>query len=147
MYSQMIIIGCYISWPDDSYMGVVVFTDTGTLRTVSKVFLTFYGILNSEFFLHNVPPFCISSHLQLIHVAFLGYISAFYPMLLVILTWICIDLHNRNCRVIVYLWKPFHPCFVQLRRSWDVKNDIVDAFSSCLSARFSTRQAFYSQLE
>ena len=137
MYSQMIIIECYSSWPDDSNISSAMFTDMGTLQTVSKVILTLYGTLNSEFFVHIMPPFCVSSHLQLIHVAALGYISAFYPMLLVILTWICIELHDRNCRSIVYLWEPFHPCFVRLRRRWDVKNDTADAFASLFLLSFS----------
>ena len=136
MYSQIIILGCYKFWPDCS-IGDTVFTETGTLRTVSKIFLTFYGFLNSEFFVHIVPPFCINRHLQLIHVALLGYISAFYPMLLVILTWLCIDLHDRNCQIIVCAWKPFHPCFVRLRRSWDIKNDITDTFASLFLLSFS----------
>ena len=53
-----------------------------------------------------VPPFCVSSNLSLYHRAILGYITAFYPMLLIVVTWICIELHDRNFRVIVYLWRP-----------------------------------------
>ena len=136
MYSQLIIIACYKSPPDDLDLGEAVFTDTGTLRTVSKVFLTLYGVLNLDFFRHSLPPFCVSSHLQLIHMALLGYLSAFYPIVLVILTWICIELHDRNCRVIVHLWKPFHVCFVRLRRSWDTKSDIIDAFASLFLLTF-----------
>ena len=136
MYSQLIMIACYNSHPDVLALGGAVFTDTGTLRTVSKVFLTLYGVLNLDFFQHSVPPFCISSHLELIHVAFLGYFSAFYPIVLVILTWMCIELHDRNCQVIVHLWKPFHVCFVRLRRSWDIKSDIIDAFASLFLLSF-----------
>ena len=43
-YSQLIILACYHSWPYDSYLDDVVFTDTGTLHSVSKVFLTLYGV-------------------------------------------------------------------------------------------------------
>ena len=49
VYSQMLIIGSCLSWPDDSNIGSITFTDTGTLRNVSKVILTLYGILNSAF--------------------------------------------------------------------------------------------------
>ena len=157
MYCQLIIIGCYHTWPDDRHLGHVVFTDTGKLHPVSKICLTLYGVLNLDFFRHYIPLFCISNHLQLIHVAFLGYISALYPMVLVVLTWICINLHARNCSVIVYLWKPFHPCFVRLSRSWDAKNDVANAFASLFLLSFSkilyqaglllfTRSMFYRSL-
>ena len=78
----------------------------------------------------NMPPFCISSKLTLYHRAILGYITAFYPMLLILVTWICIELHDRNFRVIVFLWRPFHRCFVRLRRGWDTKNDLIDVFAT-----------------
>ena len=28
------------------------------------------------------------------------------------------------------LWKPFHGCFVQLRRGWNTKSDLIDVFAS-----------------
>ena len=51
-------------------------------------------------------------------------------MMLIVVTWICIELHDRNFRVIVYLWRPFHRCFVRLRRGWDTKNDLIDVFAT-----------------
>ena len=60
----------------------------------------------------------------------LGYITALYPMLLIIFTWIAIELHDRNYKVIVYLWRPFHKCFVQLRKGWNTKNDLIDVFAN-----------------
>ena len=77
-----------------------------------------------------VPPVCVSSNLSLYHRAILGYITAFYPLLLIVVTWICIELHDRNFRMIVYLWRPFHRCFVRLRRGWDTKDDLIDVFAS-----------------
>ena len=72
----------------------------------------------------------MSSKLKFIHLAFLGYISAFYPILLIFLTWVCVELHGRNFRPLVWLWRPFHRCFVRLRRGWDTKSDIIDVFAT-----------------
>ena len=83
-----------------------------------------------KFIRYIVPPFCISANLQVIHILLLGFISAVYPIVLVILTWVCIELHGRNFRRLVLLWKPFHRCFVRLRRGWDTKSDIIDVFAS-----------------
>ena len=74
--------------------------------------------------------FCISSKFRPIHVVFLSCISAFYPFLLILLTWFCVELHGRNFRPIVWLWRPFHRCFTQLRRSWNTKSDLIDVFAS-----------------
>ena len=114
----------------------VIFTKTGNTRAVTKVILVLYGIFNLDFISHAVPPFCVSKDLRLYHRVFVGYITAFYPMMLILITWICIELHDRNFRMIVYLWRPFHRCFVQLRRGWDTKNDLIDVFATFLLLSF-----------
>ena len=129
MYSQFIVI-TFHNVGNDQQLSQVKLDENGALRPISKIFLTFYGIFNLEFFRHVVNPFCINSQLTSFYIALLGYISAFYPFLLIILTWLCIELHDCNFRLIVALWKPFRGCFVRLRRGWDTKSDITDSFAS-----------------
>ena len=96
------------------------------------VVASLYGILNLDFLKYIVPPICISSKLSIIHIEFLACLSALYSLSLIALTWICVELHDRNCRLLVLLWKPFHRCFVRLRKQWDVRNDIIDVFATFL---------------
>ena len=142
MYSQLIVLAFYQECASQSaptLFSQVKFTYTEgiTLRAGTKVLLTLYGMFNLDFFHYVLPPFCISSQLRPIHVAFLGYISAFYPFLLILLTWFCVELHGRNFRPIVCLWRPFHGCFVQLRRGWNTKSDLIDVFASFLLLSYS----------
>ena len=131
MYSQLLsLLFSNSSGKVRDPLSQIMFTEVGNLRTVNRVTLVLYGIFNLDFISHAVPPFCVSSYLKLNHRAILGYITAFYPMLLILITWICIELHDRNFRVIVYLWRPFHRCFVRLRRGWDTKNDLIDVFAT-----------------
>ena len=51
---------------------------------VDNVMQTLYGIFNLDFFSLILPPSCISSKLQLIHITFLGYVSVFYPQFLIL---------------------------------------------------------------
>ena len=138
MYSQMIVI----AW-DRIYSGDIADL-TGILFTMSKqykfffkIVLSLYDIWNLRFFHYLMPSFCISSRLKPIHITFLGYISVFYPLCLIFLTWVCVELHDRNFRAIVLLWRPFHRCFVHLRRRWNTKNDIIDVFASFFLLAFS----------
>ena len=50
--------------------------------------------------------------------------------MLIFLTWACVELHGCNFRPLVWLWRPFHRCFVWLRRGWDTKSDITDVFTT-----------------
>ena len=116
----------------------IKFTDSGTtLRTGTKILLILYGMVNLDFFHCVLPPLCISSQLRPIHVFSLGYFSAFYPFLLILLTWLCVELHGRNFRPIVCLWRPFHACFVRLRRGWNTKSDLIDVFASFFLLSYS----------
>jgi len=104
---------------------------------VFKVILTEYGFWNLDFFGLLIPPFCVSQELKNIHVLALQYVSAFYPLLLIALTYICVELHGRNFRPIVWLWKPFHRCCVNVTRRWDTKASLIDVFATFLVLSYS----------
>ena len=145
MYSQLIVLGFYeecglkpANSVSDSVFGQIKYTDAGeTLRLGTKILLNLYGVFNLDFFHYVLPPFCLSSKLRPIHIFSLGFISAFYPFLLILITWLCVELHDLNFRPIVCLWRPFHGCFVRVRRSWNAKSDLIDVFASFILLSYS----------
>ncbi len=62
------------------------------------------------------------------------YIVAFYPLLLIVIMYICIQQHARGCRILVCLWRPFAYCFAPLMRrfNWNPATSIVPIFASFL---------------
>ena len=96
------------------------------------VVIASYGMWNLDFFKYILPPFCLSSHLKQTHIALFGYISVVYPLCLIIITLMCIELHGCNFLPIVWLWRPFHKYFVKLRKEWNTKSDIIDVFATFL---------------
>ena len=110
---------------------------TGFSYVALKVLLVLCGIWSLDFFRSVVPPFCVSSNIKTVHALALEYLVAFYPIFLIFLTYICIKLHDSNFRPIVWLWKPFHRHFVHLRRRWDSKASIINAFTTFLVLSFS----------
>ena len=62
---------------------------------------------------------------------------AFYPIFLILITYVCIKLHDNNFRPVVWLWKPFYRHFVHLRRRWDSTASIINAFTTFLLLSFS----------
>ena len=131
MYAQFIVTAVDLGRYDSSFKKLA-FNDNGEFRLDVKIVHTLYGVFNLDFLRYAIPAFCVSDKLKPIHIAFLGYISVFYPLLLIFLTWLCIELHGRNIEPFVLLWKPFHKCFVCLRRKWDKKSDIIDVFTTFL---------------
>ena len=93
--------------------------------------------MDFRFFRPVIPPFCLSSNIKTIYALALEYLIAFYPIFLILITYVCIKLHNNNFTPVVWLWKPFHRHFVHFRRRWDSKASIINAFTTFLYLSFS----------
>ena len=109
--------------------------DISFLPSGAKTFMRFlhslYGLWNLNFFTALIPPFCLP-HQDVYDVISLTYIIALYPLLLLILVYIFIELHSRSFRIIVWLWKPFNLCYARFRRQWDIRASVIDAFATFL---------------
>ena len=132
MYAQLVVFGfdlsTHFSFGNSKEF---IFTENGNVKSNMKIIDSFYGLFNQMdkiIFQYLLPPLCLSTKLKQFHIFFLGYISVFYPVFLIFLTWVCVSLHDYNFRPFVWLWRPFHKCFVRLRREWDIKSDLVDVF-------------------
>ena len=107
------------------------------VRNMTIVFSTLFGFWNLDFFRYVIPSFCASDQLNPIQVVTLEYVVAFYPLLLIFTTYICVELHARDCRLIVWLWKPFSRCLAFVLRGRELKFSLVHAFSSFLLLSYS----------
>ena len=134
MFSQLVVVVLNHSpWFLSSLLAEL---DT-TSRALFKVILKGYGFWNLDYFRYIVPPFCVSRDLKNMHVLALQYVSALYLLLLIFLTYICVELHGHNFKPIVWLWKPFHRCCVNVRRRWDTKASLIDVFATFLLLSYS----------
>ena len=88
---------------------------------------TVYGIWNLDFFRVNVlPDVCIN--VVPLHVLALDYLVAIYPMLLMGVAYILVELHGCGFKPVLYMWRPFHRFFVRFRRHWGIQTSIMEAF-------------------
>ena len=99
--------------------------------------ISFYGFWNLDFFRYFIPSFCISSDLTTLHTLALEYVVAIYPLVLTVVIYLCIEMHDRGVRVMVCVWRPFHVCFTRFRRRWDSKGSVINAFATFLLLSYS----------
>ena len=96
-----------------------------------QIALGLYGFWNLDFFRTFIShQICLK--VNTLEVLALDYSIAFYPLALIIVTYVLIELHAHNVRVIVWIWRPFHKCLSRLRQQWDIRTSIIDAFATFL---------------
>ena len=105
----------------------------GADETLYRVTMTVLDIWNLDALRHIIPLFCVSSSLSNFQVQLMRTVSSLFPLLLVFISYLLIELHGRNCKILVLLWKPFNKCISRLRRSWDPRSSNIAAFSTIIT--------------
>ena len=117
-------------------------------RTASSGLLTIFGlhgtinrfILGAFLMLNSIwsfdplypvsPPLCLSPYIQDIDRPYIKMLATIYPFALLVLAYIGIELHSRDVRLVVLLWRPLHRRLIRCRRSWNPNASLVQAFAT-----------------
>jgi hypothetical protein len=89
---------------------------------------TLYGIWNLDFFRSMNLGICLGT--DTLQTLALDYIVGTYPLLLIGVSYILIEVYDRNFRPLVIISKPFVVLFGLLRDNWDLRTSLIDAFAS-----------------
>ena len=91
---------------------------------------SWFGIWNLDFFRLVYTPFCLHPHTNNLHVLALDYLVAVYPLLLIALSFLLVVLYDRDVKLIVCLWRPLVPILIKFRREWNIRNSLLEAFTT-----------------
>ena len=117
--------------------------DDRTWSVILAVYESLHGFWNLDFFRTVYPRFCLHPNMSTLQVLALDYIIAAYPLLLIIITYSLVKLHNHNCKLVVWLWKPFRVCFTRFQRQWDIQTSLIEAFASFLLLSYMSSFSVY----
>ena len=87
----------------------------------------------SQYFIgvyYIITPVCLHQTLSELQVLCLEYIICLYPLFLIILTSVFIELHARNCRLVMLVAKVFRPFLSCVDRNWSVSDSIIHAYAT-----------------
>ena len=115
------------------------------LKVLCDLSLTLSQFWNLQFLKAIIPPFCISEKLTGIHVNMLNLVPATYPLVLVIISCILIELQARKYRIVGILWKPFKMILSKANMTAVTSDAVFHAFASFIflsniSVMFTTYQ-------
>ena len=98
------------------------------LETAVRVVGNFYGIWNLDFFRCVDLGICLST--DTLTTLALDIAVGVYPLLLMLITFLLIQLHDRHFTPLVIIWKPFKAVFGLFHENWDIGTSLIDAFTT-----------------
>ena len=107
---------------------LIIATKNRKIFPLVQTLATVYGIWNLDFFHTVIPPIYLP--LDTLLILALDYLVALYPLLLLIATYAFLSAYEREFRIVVWLWRPFHKCLARFRRPWNIRHSIIDAFAT-----------------
>ena len=97
--------------------------------SAAKVAITVLSIWNLDFFRSMYHPFCLYPSFTTLDALLLDYTIALYPLILILLTYLLVKLHDRfGC--VTWLFRPLYVCFHRFRKEWDIKASLIGAFAT-----------------
>ena len=100
------------------------------LQFLSKGVLTLCAMWCFDTLFFVSPPLCISPHMEDIYKPFIDFLHTLYPFILLLLMYIGTELHARDFKPIVILWRPFHRYYIRFYTTWGPNTSMIQAFSS-----------------
>ena len=108
--------------------------DAETLSNLLYVPYQLWAFNFPQILLNNT---CLGEDFKVTHALALQYLSVLYPLLLVFMAIILIELHAKNFKPLVWLWKPLCYLCVRFRHSWHIRTSVIDTFASFLLLSYS----------
>ena len=91
---------------------------------------TLYGFWNLDFFRSFNFDICLGT--DTLQTLALDLIVGAYPLLLMVISYILIELYDRNFRAFAIIWKPLRKLFSLFRENWDLRTSLIDSFTTTL---------------
>ena len=117
-----------ISIPAATRVLLVSTMNAPKIQTSVRYLVSFYGIWNLDFFRSLKLHICLGT--DTLQTLALDLIAGVYPLLLMVLTYLLIELHDRNFRPLVIIWRPFGLVFSIFSSNWEIRTSLIDAFAT-----------------
>ena len=97
---------------------------------ILRLFLSLYSIWSFEPLYFLSPPLCFTTQIKDIDVLYIEMLATLYPFFLLLLAYVAIELHARDFKPVVYIWRPLHQSFICWRRCYNPRASLVQAFAT-----------------
>ena len=98
--------------------------------TFTKVLVSFNSVWVLDVLTLFMPPICINEEINNAQAISLQYIIALYPLLMIFLSYLMVELYNCNYRIIVWMFLPIKNCLSSLHVKIDPISSLLTTFAT-----------------
>ena len=110
---------------------IVRYLSTRENNIHTNIVTAFFAVWNLDILRSVYPPFCIHPDMSTLQALALDYLLGVYPLVLILLTYLAVWLHDRYS-LVVRLWRPGYTLCMCIRRQWDIRGSLIQAFATFL---------------
>ncbi len=104
-------------------------------RYFVKLTIEYLSFWNMDLLRNIHDPFCLHPSLNIMQVIALDYVVAVYPMILIVITYIAVSLHDRYS-LVLSAWRPMQRVLMCIRKKWNIRGSLVQAFATFLALSY-----------
>lgn len=119
------------------------FLETGKAgsKSIAVIIWTIVGFFNLDIFRYVYPSFCITPEMSVLQVMSLEYIVALFPLVLIFVAFVLIELHDNDYRLVRVPWfiarRYLHRLVRHRTVNLDPKSSVIKYFSTFLLLAYS----------
>ena len=126
--SSYVIFSQWIAEPLNVRVVLIAIHDYPKIDILARLLASAYGIWNLDFFCTLYGPICLDVPLLL--TLALDYTPAFYSLFLIMMTYLLIELHSRNVRIVIFLWRHIEHVLTFFENNWSMHASMVNVFAT-----------------
>ena len=100
------------------------------ITNLFKTAITLSAVWSFDALLFISPPLCISTNIKEFHIPLLEFLATVFPFLLLLLSYALMEMHTKNVRPVVILWRWFSRVYVNFYRAWNPRSSMIQPFAS-----------------
>ena len=117
-----------LSIPSTARIIMLTIENRPKVQEAVKIVYPLYSFWNLDFFRSVIPDICMN--VSTMEALALDYAIAVYPIILVIISYVLIELYDRKVQCVVCLWKPFYWILAFFRNNWNIRTSVIDSSAS-----------------
>ena len=116
---------------------LLAFNSYTMAETFNKILISLYSIWTLDVLTIFMPPICINEQLSSPQAISLQYIIALYPLLMILLSYLMVELYDRNYRIVVWMFLPIKKCLLLLHVKLDPISSLLTTFATFFFLSFT----------